>query len=42
MVCTLQNAWPTKITVTDVHADANDVAVEMLEPAHEGLTIANG
>lgn len=40
MVWTLQNAWPTKITSTDMKADANEVAVETLEVAHEGLTIA--
>jgi phage tail-like protein len=42
MVWTLANAWPTKITGTDMKADGNDVAVESLEVSHEGLTIANG
>jgi len=42
MVWTLTNAWPTKITGTDMKSDANYVAVETLELAHEGLTIANG
>ena len=41
MVWTLTNAWPTKITGTDLKADANEVAIETLEIAHEGLTIAN-
>ena len=41
MVWTLANAWPTKITGTDLKADGNEVAVETLELAHEGLTIAN-
>ena len=41
MVWTLTNAWPTKITGTDMKADGNDVAVETLEIAHEGLTIVN-
>ena len=41
MVWTLNNAWPTKITGTDLKADGNEVAVETLELAHEGLTIAN-
>lgn len=41
MVWTLANAWPTKITSTDLKADGNEVAVETLELAHEGLTIAN-
>ncbi len=42
MTWTLTNAWPTKITGTDLKSDGNEVAVETLELAHEGLTIANG
>ncbi|QRX82522.1 phage tail protein [Glaciimonas sp. PAMC28666] len=42
MVWTLENAWPTKITGTDLKADGNEVAVETIELAHEGMTIANG
>ena len=42
MVWTLTNAWPTKITGTDLKSDGNEVAVETIEIAHEGLTIANG
>lgn len=41
MVWTLNNAWPTKITGTDLKAEGNEVAVETIEVAHEGLTIAN-
>jgi len=41
MVWTLTNAWPTKITGTDLKADGNEVAVETIEIAHEGLTVAN-
>jgi phage tail-like protein len=41
MVWTLANAWPTKITGTDMKSDGNEVAVESIEIAHEGLTIAN-
>jgi phage tail-like protein len=41
MVWTLANAWPTKITGTDLKSDGNEVAVETIEVAHEGLTIAN-
>lgn len=41
MVWTLNNAWPTKITGTDMKSDGNEVAVETVEIAHEGLTIAN-
>lgn len=42
MVWTLQNAWPTKVTGTDLKAEGNEVAVETIELVHEGLTIANG
>lgn len=41
MIWTLANAWPTKITGTDLKSDGNEVAVETIEVAHEGLTIAN-
>ena len=39
MIWKLKNAWPTKITGTDLKSDANEVAVETLEIMHEGLTI---
>jgi len=41
MVWTLENAWPTKITGTDMKAEGNEVAIESIEIVHEGLTIAN-
>ena len=41
MVWTLNNAWPTKITGTDMKSDGNEVAVETIEIAHEGLRIEN-
>jgi phage tail-like protein len=41
MTWTLANAWPTKITGTDLKSDGNEVAVESIEIAHEGLTIEN-
>jgi phage tail-like protein len=41
MVWTLDNAWPTKVTGTDLKAEGNEVAVESIEIAHEGLKIAN-
>ena len=41
MVWTLANAWPTKITGTDLKSDGNEVAIESIELAHEGVTIAN-
>lgn len=41
MTWTLANAWPTKITSTDLKSDGNEVAIESIEVVHEGLTIAN-
>lgn len=38
----LNNAWPTKITGTDLKSDANEVAVDTLEIAHEQLIVTNG
>lgn len=35
------NAWPTKITGTDLKADGNEVAIETMELAHEGLVVQN-
>lgn len=37
----VKNAWPTKIQSTDLKADGNEVAIESMELAHEGLTIQN-
>ncbi len=42
MQWTLYNAWPTKITSTDLKSDANEVAVDTLEIAHEQLVVSNG
>jgi phage tail-like protein len=42
MVWTLTNAWPTKISGTDLKSTGNEVAVETIVIAHEGITIANG
>ncbi len=41
MVWTLANAWPTKITGTDLKSDGNEVAIETIEISHEGVTITN-
>ncbi len=41
MVWTLANAWPTKVTGTDLKSDGNEVAIETIEVAHEGITIDN-
>ena len=37
----VKNAWPTKIQSTDLKADGNEVAIESIELAHEGLSIQN-
>lgn len=39
MSWSLANAFPSKITVTDMKSDGNEVAVESMELAHEKLTI---
>jgi len=36
---TLGNAFPVKITGTDLKSDGNEVAVETLELAYETLTV---
>jgi phage tail-like protein len=35
----LTNAWPTKITGTDLKSTANEVAIETIVIAHDGLEI---
>jgi phage tail-like protein len=41
MTWTLNNAWVTKISSPTMKSDGNEVAIESIEVAHEGLTIAN-
>ena len=41
MVWTLTNAWPMKISGTDLKSTGNEVAVETIVIAHEGLTVEN-
>ncbi len=31
------NAWPTKYTPTDFNATSNEIAIESVELAHEGI-----
>lgn len=38
----VRGAFPIKVQSTDLKADGNEVAIETLELAHEGLTIQNG
>jgi phage tail-like protein len=40
MTWTLNNAWPTKITGTDLKSEGNEVAIESVEIAYETLTVA--
>jgi phage tail-like protein len=40
MVRTLNNAWATKISGTDLQSEGNEVAVESIEVANETLTIS--
>jgi len=42
MVWSLVNAWPKRVTGTDLKSQGNDVAVESIEFVHEGFTVANG
>ena len=41
IVWKVKQAFAFKITGTDLKSDGNDVAIESLEIAHEGLTIEN-
>jgi len=38
---TLINAWPTKISSTDLKSDGNQVAIDSIELAYQELTISN-
>lgn len=35
----IKQAWPVKIQSTDLKADGNEVAIETLELAHEGMVV---
>jgi len=41
MVWKVRNAWPAKIAGTDLKADGNEIAIESMELAHDGLTVQN-
>lgn len=41
VVWKVKNAWPVKVQSTDLKADGNEVAIESIEIAHEGLVIQN-
>ncbi|ADM99963.1 phage tail protein [Dickeya dadantii] len=40
MTWKLKNAWPTKVSGTDLKSDGNEVAIETIELAHEGLEVS--
>lgn len=42
VVWKVKNAWPAKISSTDLKADGNEIAIESIELAHDGLVIQNG
>ncbi|MEM7510099.1 MAG: phage tail protein [Bacteroidota bacterium] len=42
VVWKVKNAFPIKVQSTDLKADGNEVAIETMEIAHEGLVIQNG
>jgi phage tail-like protein len=42
MQWTLINAWPTKISSTDLKAEGNEVAIDTLEIVYDDLAISNG
>ena len=42
VVWKIKNAWPTKVTSTDLNASGNETAIETLVLTHEGLTMENG
>lgn len=41
IVWKIKNAFPVKFQSTDLKADGNEVAIETLELAHEGLVVQN-
>jgi len=41
VVWKVKSAWPTKVQSTDLKGDGNEVAIETIEIAHEGLTVQN-
>lgn len=41
VVWKVKNAWPSKVTSTDLKADGNETAIETMELVHEGLVIQN-
>jgi len=42
VVWQVSNGFPTKVQSPDLKSDANEVAIETIEVAHEGIIIKNG
>jgi phage tail-like protein len=42
VVWKVHNAFPVKVQSTDLKGDGNEIAIEQIDIAHEGLTIENG
>ncbi len=42
VVWKIKNAWPSKLTSTDLNSTGNETAIETLVLTHEGLTMENG
>lgn len=42
VVWKIKNAFPTKVTSTDLNSTSNETAIETLVLTHEGLTMENG
>jgi phage tail-like protein len=41
VVWKVKNAWPYKVTSTDLKADGNETAIESMELVHDGLVVQN-
>jgi phage tail-like protein len=41
VVWKVKNAWPTKVTATELNSTGNETAIETLVLSHEGLVIQN-
>ncbi len=42
MVWKVKNAWPVKVEGPGLKATGNEIAIESMEVAHEGLVVENG
>jgi len=41
VVWKIKNAWPTKVTSTDLNSTGSETAIETVVVAHEGMTMEN-